>query len=331
MAETFQQELPPYPQYELSSYDPVELTPPQRVVTDAMVEARMQEIMENAPVDYAPTERKVGGPKDNVEIAVEVTLDGEPVKGLCSDSQIYCLGSGSMPIGFDRGVVGIKVGETREFDFEAPDPASDDNAIRMFHAKVTLLHVMRPVKPVLTDEWVSIHIALCKTVEAFRNRTRTNLEKESVKLTEQDYTEQAVAMLATRFDGKIDDIWYESGRQDLLRTYTEQAKAQNMNLEDMVKAQGMDMQQFNMMLMLQVREMLVQGFCLDAWARHYNLEPTDDDVLAVANLMSNGRGKLMLDNMREQEATKELEGMRTAARRYVANKDLVEKAIIKEA
>ena len=100
--------------------------------------------------------------------------------------------------------------------------------------------------------------------------------------------------------------------------------------EKQLAAQGMDKKQFNMMLMLQVREMLVQGFVLDAWARHYGLEATEDDVLYVANLMSNNRGKLMLDNLREAGEEEQLKGLEMAARRYVANKDLLEKAHITE-
>ena len=171
---------------------------------------------------------------------------------------------------------------------------------------------------------------LCKDVETFRNRTRKQLEQEAVKAAEGELMDRAVRELATRFKGSIDDIWYESTRDDLLRTYEEQAKAQGTDLDGMLAAQGMDKQQFNMMLMLQVREMLVQGFVLDAWARHYGLEATEDDVLYVANLMSNNRGKLMLDNLREAGEEEQLKGLEMAARRYVANKDLLEKAHITE-
>ena len=167
-------------------------------------------------------------------------------------------------------------------------------------------------------------------VETFRSRTRKQLEQEAVKAAEGELMDRAVRELATRFKGSIDDIWYESTRDDLLRTYEEQAKAQGTDLDGMLAAQGMDKQQFNMMLMLQVREMLVQGFVLDAWARHYGLEATEDDVLYVANLMSNNRGKLMLDNLREAGEEEQLKGLEMAARRYVANKDLLEKAHITE-
>ena len=76
--------------------------------------------------------------------------------------------------------------------------------------------------------------------------------------------------------------------------------------------------------------MLVQGFVLDSWARHYGLEATEEDVLHVANLMSNNRGKLMLDNLREAGEDEQLKGLEMAARRYAANKDLLARAEVVE-
>lgn len=323
--------IPPMPEYELSSYEPVEVTRPVYQITDEMVEAKIKSIMDEAPKSYEPTKRKVAGPKENIKIEIEVTRDGEPIKGLCSDGQIYTLGKGFMPIGFDRNVVGMKVGEEREFDFDAPDFDDPEHKERSFHAKVKLLAVLKEKDPELTDEWVKAHIMLCSSVEAFRERTRNNLEKEAAKLSEQELTERAASALAARFQGRIDDIWYENTRDDMIRSYEEQAKAQGTTLETMIKSQGMDEQQFNMMVMLQVREMLQQGFSLDAWARHYGLEATEEDVITVANLMSEGRGKLMVENLREAGETEQIKGLEIAARRYLANKDLVEKAIIKEA
>lgn len=330
MADTPKRKLPPVPEYHLDSYEPVSITRPVYVVTDEILEDRIKAIMEGASKDYLPTKRQVAGPKDTIEISIHVDKDGEEVKGLCSDKQVYSLGQGYMPIGFDRNVVGMKVGESKSFDFDAPDFDDPDAKERSFHAEVAVLAVLKEAEPELTDEWVSKHIMLCKDVETFRNRTRKQLEQEAAKAAEGELMDRAVRELATRFKGSIDDVWYESTRDDLLRTYEEQAKAQGTDLDGLLAAQGMDKQQFNMMLMLQVREMLVQGFVLDAWARHYGLEATEDDVLYVANLMSNNRGKLMLDNLREAGEEEQLKGLEMAARRYVANKDLLEKAHITE-
>lgn len=324
--------LPAVPEYELTSYEPVTIKRRTYKVTDDMVEAKVKELVAQAPKDLEETSRKVAGPKDLVKIALHVDRDGKDIEALCSDEQYFVLGSGSMPIGFDRAVVGIKVGESLEFDFDAPnldEPNSKDEV--SYHAKVKLHAIMREVEPELSDEWVSSKILLCKTVEDFYERTRKQLEQEASSMAEADLVEQAAIAVAERFDGRIDDVWYEQTHEDLLRSYEEQAKAAGMSLEDMISSQGMNKETFGMMVMMQVRDMLKQGFSLDSWARHYGLEATEDDVVYVANLMSDGRGKLMIDSLKESGDEEQLKGLRMAALRYVANKDVLDKATIEDA
>lgn len=318
------------PVYELDSYEPVEITRPVYTVTDDMVETKIKQIVEQAPKDYEETKRQVAGPKDVIKISIHVDKDGEDVTGLCNDEQLFTLGGGTMPIGFDRNVVGIKVGEERDFEFDGPDLDDPNAKERPYHAHVKLIAIMREAQPELTDEWVSKKILLCKTVEAFRERTRKQLEKEAASMEESELIERAANALTARFHGRIDDAWYESTRDDMMRTYEEQAKSQGTTLENMLKSQGMDKDQFNMMVMLQVRDVLQQGFSLDAWARHYGLEATEDDVIHVADMMSNGRGKLMIDNLTQAGEEEQLKGLRMAAVRYVANKDVLEKAAVKD-
>ena len=321
--------LPDLPQYELSSYEPVTIRRNAYTVTDDMVEAKVKELVAQAPKDVEETSRKVAGPKDLIKIAIHVDCGGKEIPALCSDEQFFVLGGGSMPIGFDRGIVGIGVGEEREFDFDAPsldDPSAQEEA--SYHAKVKLIAVMREIEPVLNDEWVSNKILMCDTVDDFYERTRVQLQKEAEQMGESDLVEQAAAALAERLEGKIDDVWYEQTHEDLVRSYEEQAKAANMSLDDMISQQGMNKETFNMMLMMQVRDMLKQGFSLDSWARHFGLEATDDDVAYVADLMSGGRGKLMIDNLKEIGDEEQLKGLRIAALRYVANKDVLDKATI---
>ena len=134
MADTPKRTLPPVPEYHLDSYEPVSITRPVYVVTDEILEDRIKAIMEGASKDYVPTKRQVAGPKDTIEISIHVDKDGEEVKGLCSEKQVYSLGQGFMPIGFDRNVVGMKVGESKSFDFDAPDFDDPDAKERPFHA-----------------------------------------------------------------------------------------------------------------------------------------------------------------------------------------------------
>ncbi len=326
--------MPPLPEYELSSYDNIEFTVQKLKVTDEMIQASINKMADQVGANYETTSRKVVGPKDHLEIDIAVYKDGEEIQGLTSEQRLYSLGEGLMPIDFDRGIVGMKVGEEKEFTFEAPDLDDIENmAMRPFDAKVKVLRVMRKADPEVNDEWVKQYMPMYKSAEDYKKSVRVGLMKEADNMLEQEKMQQAAATLALRFDGKIDDYWYESTRADLMASYEQQAKQQGMDLEDMLGQQGIDQQQFSMQMMFQVRDMLTQGFSLDAWARHYNIEPTEDDMKDFIKMMSpqaNSQEKLdeMFEEIKKKEEEQGQNGLFIAARRYLANKDLLEKATV---
>ena len=96
-------------------------------------------------------------------------------------------------------------------------------------------------------------------------------------------------------------------------------------MQDYLGMQGLDEKQFNMMLMMEVRDTLVQGYCLDAWARHYHIEPTEKDINDLADMMSGGNAKEFLEEQKKQDP--DLESMKIAAKRFAANKDLVKRSL----
>ena len=319
----------PLPVYELPSYEPVSFSMPKLEITDEQIEAKMMEYAESINADYEETKRKVVGPKENIKFKIEIKKDGEVIPNLTSDERLYTLGEGLMPIDFDRNIVGMKVGERKEFTFTAPDfDDMENHADRPFEGMVEILSIVRPVKPVITDEWIMKYLPLYKDAADFREQTRKGLLAEAERMIENEKNQRSAYALAERFEGKIDDYWYETTRSDLRRSYEEQAKAAHLDLEDWLGQQGIEEQQFSMLLMFQTREMLTQGFSLDAWARHYNIEPDEKDVVELAEMMAPGHGQEMYDKLVADGDEKQMEGLRIAARRYLANKDLTAKATI---
>ena len=61
-------------------------------------------------------------------IAFSGTVDGEdaPRDGMTSDSTDLSIGSGSFIEGFEDALVGMKIGETKDFDLAFPDPYTNN-------------------------------------------------------------------------------------------------------------------------------------------------------------------------------------------------------------
>ena len=350
------------PVFELSSYEPVEFEMPVFEIGDEQVEAQMRAIADEMGANYVELFECEAKPRDTVKVDLAVTRDGEPVKSLSADGRLFVMGEGFMPIEFDRALLGMRPGQECEFDFSASgsgagdagsfasdgaglsasaavpaDSASAQGGAQggaqsaaqepMLHAKVKLLAVMGKEDPVFTDEWVRGHLPPFEGVDDFRAQTRNQMEAQAARSVEQEKNMRAVQALTERFDGEIEDSFYEVTIGELRRGWETRARREGMDLEDLIGKEGMNEQQFSMMLAMQARETLVQSYSLDAWARHYGIEPDDADISELADLMAPGHAEELLEHAREDDP--ELEGMKIAARRYAANKDLTARAKIR--
>lgn len=126
-----------------------------------------------------------------------------------------------------------------------------------------MLEIQKKVIPAITDEWVTKHMPMYKSADDFRNSIRESLEKQGREQYD-DYNRQlAASELARRFQGSIADEVYEAMREQLMNNVRQTAQQQGKTLDAFIEEQG-GQQQFGMMMMMQIRELLVQGFALDA-------------------------------------------------------------------
>lgn len=146
---------------------------------------------------------------------------------------------------------------------------------------VTVLEIQEERIPDVTDEWLARHLPVFKSVADLRADISSKLETETKKAYDDYLRQLAIAELARRFQGHIPDEAYDAMRDNYFRSLDQQLKAQHMSYDDYVEQQG-DKQQFSMMVMMQVREMLVEGYALDALFAHEGLAESDADYLTAA-------------------------------------------------
>ena len=116
-------------------------------------------------------------------------------------------------------------------------------------------------------------------------------------------------------------------RSNLMENMRMELQQSGQTWEDFVAQNGGE-QQFGMMLMLQTREMLVQGFALDAVFRHEKLSLTDEDIEAACRAMNPQVNPKQLRQQFEQSGRGF--ALRESAERLKANNWVLEHAIITE-
>lgn len=326
---SFEMEVEPKPAYELTSYEPVSISIPKFQVTDQIIDAELKNLAERYKsyvVDPdAPADRVVEK-GDNIKIAIKAFEDGIEMKQLSTEGRTYTAGEGYMPEGFEAEVLGMKAGETKEFSFDGPDFDDDFKPItKKVDATVTVLEFQREEVPTIDDKWVKQHMPIYDGVDRLRADIARKVEMEGREQYDAQVRQVAAEQAATRFQGSIADEAYEAMRDQLVAQYRQQVQQQGRTWEEFVEEAGGE-QQFSMLLMMQIRQMLVIGFALDAIFRHEKLSITDEDILETCQAMNPQMDPKVMRQQVEQSGRGF--ALRESAERLKANKWLVDTADI---
>ncbi len=325
----FEVEVELKPEYELTSYEPVKIQVPPFQMNESIVDKQIQEMAERytAYVDDpdVPADRVVEK-GDHIKLAMEAREGDKELKGLSTKGRTYTAGQGYMPDGFEEQILGMKVGEIKEFTFEGPDFDENMNErTQTVDAKVTILAFEKEHTPVIDDEWVKTNMPMYKGLDDLRADIGKSLERQA-RMEYDGYVRQAAAAeLATRFQGKIADEVYEHMREQMLTNIRMDLQQQGMTWDQFVEQNGGE-QQFGMMLMLQVRQMLTQGFALDAYFRHKGMSINEEDLVEACRAMNPQMNPKQM--IKQAEASGHMFALRESAERLKANNDLVAQAEI---
>lgn len=289
---TFTMEVLPKPSYELESYEPVSLTVEPFEIDESEIEAQLEQ-MARSYCDYEAVEPRPAKQDDFVKIAVsETKQDGEPLPAFDTEGRTYPVGQGYMPESFDKEIVGMEPGQTKEVTFQAPSGEGDVTVT----CKVELKEIQQQVIPELNDEWLAKNMPFFRDVRALRESIEYQL-KQMHRAEYDAYVQQmAVSLLGRRFKGRIDDSIYEAMRDMQMKQLNDELQQAGMSFDQFVEQNG-GRDRFNMSMMMQVRTSLVNGYALDALYAHEKLTLSDEDFLETARMINPENPQSVVDQM----------------------------------
>jgi trigger factor len=108
-----------YPEIQLKDVDGLAITRPVAEVTNADIEAMLQNLREQRPT-FTEVDRE-SHEGDRVTMDFEGTIDGQPFEGSKGDGVAVILGAGRMLKDFEDGITGTRAGEHKELAVRYPD------------------------------------------------------------------------------------------------------------------------------------------------------------------------------------------------------------------
>ncbi|TCS42587.1 trigger factor [Reinekea marinisedimentorum] len=167
-----------FPEVELAPFDGYEFEKSSAEVTDADIDT-MLENLQKQRANYVSVERPaVNG--DRVKIDFVGKVDGEAFEGGSAEGQSVTLGSGQMIPGFESGIEGMSVGQTKAVEVTFPeDYGNEELAGKAAVFDITLHEVAEAELPELNEEFFTAFGAEGKDLETFKAEVRKNMEREA--------------------------------------------------------------------------------------------------------------------------------------------------------
>ncbi len=272
----------------LPDYKDLDITIPEKEeVTDAFVSSYIQNRMD--AVDEL--HEKVGTVEngDIVNIDYAGTIDGTAFEGGTAQGQLLEIGSGSFIEGFEEGLVGVEVGETKDLYLKFPENyRSADVAGKDCVFAVKVNYILTP----LSDENVSLVDSDYSNAEVYREDAREML----IEYMDYQYETKlknniaTVLLQACTFE-EIPQTLIDDYKVKLRNELESAASSSNMSLEQYVMnqyyvaADGIDS-----LIDSMSQQCAREGLALQAIANQENLGVTDEELDSTLSELASASG-----------------------------------------
>jgi trigger factor len=168
-----------YPEVKLGDLSSVTLERVSTEVSDAAIDKTI-DILRKQRRTFAQRPAAEGAAEaDRVTIDFEGKIDGEPFSGGKADAFQFVIGEGQMLEQFDKGVRGMRVGESKTFPVAFPaDYQGKDVAGKEADFLVTMKKIESQTLPTVDEDFAKALGITGGTVEALRADVKKNLERE---------------------------------------------------------------------------------------------------------------------------------------------------------
>jgi len=163
-----------YPEFEKLDLDGVEIIKPESEVLDEDVD-KVIENMRKQQITWKEVKRK-SKKEDRIIIDFAGSVDGEAFEGGSSQDYPVVIGQGQMLPDFEKGVTGMKAGDSKEIEVNFPDDYQEDMAGKKAIFKIDAKSVSEAVLPEIDKDFVESFGIASGEVDELMAEVRKNLE-----------------------------------------------------------------------------------------------------------------------------------------------------------
>lgn len=234
--------------------------------------AELVDVLEDRPA-------KLG---DVAIVDFEGFVDGSPLPNGAGTNHNLELGAHQFIEGFEEGIVGMKVGDTKTLNLKFPNPYhSAELSGKPVDFKTTLKGLKYKKLPELTDDYVNQMMGKSMggetethTVESLKKTIKNDLEQSEKKRIEQDFKNRLLKKLVAANPVEVPPSMLKDQKQALVEDMKKRMSEQGMT-EDEFKTYA---EKWDKDFESSAAEMIQSGFLIDALATKHDLKWNESEL-----------------------------------------------------
>ena len=293
-----------YPEVTLGEYKGIEVVKPAAEVTDAQVEAELNQIAENI-ASVENVEDRAAAMGDIANINFLGTVDGIAFEGGAAENFDLTLGSGQFIPGFEEQVVGMNVGEDKDVNVTFPE---DYNAKELagkaavFAVKLNKLSVKNV--PAIDDELAkdaSEFDTLEELTADIREKKLADAQKNIDRTFENAVVEAVAAAATVEVPNALVDLELDAQMND----FAYRLQMSGMSVEQYAKMMGGDLNTMRNAFKPMAQKQALSNLVISKVAEVENITVSDEELEAEFAEMAKAY-ELEIEKIKEMVPTEEI-------------------------
>ena len=274
------------PELKLGKYKDLGIKKDAVKVTKAEIEEEVARLASRFAEIVVKEEGKVEEGNTAV-IDFEGYVDGEKLDGGTGANYPLEIGSHTFIPGFEEGIVGMEIGETKTLDLKFPEEYTKELAGKEVKFDVTVREIKERVLPELNEEFYQdLGFEDVKTEKEFNDEVKKVIEARKEEEAKNKYIDEVLEAAAKNMKGEINPEIIDDEVHRMIHQFEEQLRMQGLSVEQYLQFTGATHEDMHKQMEPEAEKRVKYRYLIELVAEAEKIEISDEDAEAEADKMA---------------------------------------------
>lgn len=278
------------PEIKLGEYKNLGIKKDKITVTKEEIEKEINQLK----TKYAEIVVKENGTVEDGNTAVidfEGKVDGKVLEGGTGKDYPLEIGSNTFIPGFESGLVGMEVGETKDLNLKFPENYTEDLKNKDVVFKVTIKEIKERILPELNEDFYKdLGYDDVKDSKQFEEKIKAELKHRKEHQVEDKYLNDLMEKAISNMKIELNEEIIHDEIHRMIHQYEEQLKMQGLSIEQYLQFTNSRMEDLESQMKPEAENRVKARYLLEEIAVKENIKITEDDAKKEAKDMASRYG-----------------------------------------